>query len=616
MRRTALLSVVWICALLAAALSWRAIAPAYGPVTYSFDNKETHTTPFPLSVSTAGSTLQASFTVHLASVHPNVFTIVPDDCLDSLSINGFTVEGQDILPVCDYEKGKTMNLSHFLKPGDNKFAVRMRDFGGSGGITMRADIADPLAFTFASLFALVLFGGWWLVARSIRRRRAASGATEEDKLWSTWETWLVRAFLLVSGGAFLLSLGHTQGFDAGAYLEVLDKVDWWKPLPGVRDTFYSFHPPFAYLLDRLVMFFRVDRNASVMVVAWSSIAGAVLLLRQTLRRIGALPSFSGVCFLGIAAGLPLYVFLAKETGQDALILFLSVLVLHLSVALFWETPPRKNKKVWLWAILLCATLIIGLLTKFNALLGFATPFVVIAVRHWRKPAMLIRSGALALAICAVAAACLAPFYYQRYYLTEHKWFPGQLEWQRADVLAQVRPERDKNPVAFVAHMLRLPEQGIRGVSEPIKDSFWHMLWLETWKRDAFLGPQTSASTSFSDAYSFLFLGLSLLGTVIFFVGGKKLRPEWRQFGWILLFMGALYLLAMLDFGYQYPVWDWRPFKAKYVAFALLWIPYAAAVALDHEAGWIAPKKRRQALSLAVVFLIGLFVVMNYALPVY
>src|SRR5581483_5543127 len=102
-----------------------------------------------------------------------------------------------------------------------------------------------------------------------------------------------------------------------------------------------FHPPFAFLLDRLVALLPIELKNSVVIVSWVSILGVLFLLRQTLRRIGISRSFEAICFLSITAGLPLYIFLSVETGQDSLVLFWSVLTLFLSVLLFWN-PPRAR----------------------------------------------------------------------------------------------------------------------------------------------------------------------------------------------------------------------------------------------------------------------------------
>lgn len=414
-----------------------------------------------------------------------------------------------------------------------------------------------------------------------------------------------------------IAWGKTQGFDAGAWLEVFRVTHWFEPLPTARAMLASYHPPLSYLLARLFYFAIPNETGASQVLSTLALLAAFFALRSVLRQIGWLQSMAGLWLLYGGFSLPLFVWLAIETGYDGLILTWFMLTFAVSVSLFWRPVPLafwRNGRVLLrlsWLVILLA---LGLFTKYNGLLAFSLPFTIILVR--RGPLALGSESFLPITVSIIALAIVAPFYYSRYYQVEHEWMPAAMEWQKTRELTATRAKRDAAPRAFLAHMLRILTESIADAPRPVMDSFVHSIWFHTWKRDKWLGKQPEPSLTVSNCYVRFFPYVLLLGTLLFLLGPRHGPKEWRQLGWVLLATTALFTVAAIAFAWKYPIWGWRVFKAKYMSPAILWVAYAAAMPLSlprfarSQSTW-----RSWAEALALVALL-VFMFVNHILPVY
>jgi hypothetical protein len=151
---------------------------------------------------------------------------------------------------------------------------------------------------------------------------------------------------------------------------------------------------------------------------------------------------------------------------------------------------------------------------------------------------------------------------------------------------------------------------------PVLDSFYHSIWLHTWRFDAILGPQVTYTLPVSDFYIRIFSYILPVGTAYFALRHRRIPQSWRQVGWLLLAIALMFTASALSFAWQYPLWDWRVFKAKYLTPALLWLPYATAV-LFADRGLLslgAPTVRL--LQRGGLLLLIAFMCTNHLLPVY
>jgi hypothetical protein len=79
-------------------------------------------------------TTAVHFTLGLNIVHPQSYLFVPDDCVQSIQINGQNVEDAQI-PFCDI-RGKAIHIGRYVSIGDNAVTVVVENKGGDTGFTV------------------------------------------------------------------------------------------------------------------------------------------------------------------------------------------------------------------------------------------------------------------------------------------------------------------------------------------------------------------------------------------------------------------------------------------------------------------------------------------------
>ncbi len=455
-------------------------------------------------------------------------------------------------------------------------------------------------------------------------RPVAHGTTA---VWKPVERGLLLTLLLLKLHTVAEYWGHAYGYDASQWLVAFEHVHWMEPLPPIRKFFVGWHPPLSFLVTRALFWVYPHAVECSQIVSTVGVVGGVLLLRASLQHAGLLWTAGGVCFLYLAAGLPLLVWLQMETSQDALVFFFFMLTLHASVRLFWRPESGRH---WGWRALLAASLYAGMMTKFSGAVAYGVPPLVLGVRRlgllaWavRVPAH-VRRAPLArvlsqtmtvLVCCTVAGVPTLGFLYDRYYREEGKLMPVSMDWQRPEDLAAIHKVRDQDRVGFVLRLLK-PEGPFTNIREPARDSVTASLWMLTFRKDWVLGAQSDFSNSVSDFYTVVFLLLALWGTLLF-VGAPASQPRaWNHLGWVLYLVGAAFTFSLVLFNYRYPLFDWIEVKAKYVTAGLLWIPWAAAQTLTQTLGWRWRPRPHRWLVGGVAGCLLLWMCVNHLTPVY
>ncbi|MGH7439502.1 MAG: hypothetical protein ACRENE_27755, partial [Polyangiaceae bacterium] len=583
------------CAILCAALvcCWMTLA---GPrdVTFRQGSGTRRAVTLPYADANASTTqpMEFTFRVRRYPLTPRSFVFKPDDHLLSISVNGHDQSLSGLPPekLDDYQRGFSYPLRDSLARGDNVVVVRVMNRGGSGGIDVWAEPAPLVEVAVVSLAAAAA------IALLVIVLHIAGAATADGTLpalghdsptdatrWGVpqpsgelrrHERLLTTCLVLLKLDVLYDNWGVPQGFDRIPWIDVFRVTQWFRPFPDPKSMFASYHPPLSYLLARCIFRFYPHEVECSQILSTAAMLVALLALRSTLRTIGVLWTLAGFVMFYCAASLPLLVWLAIETSYDSLVFMWVVLALAISVKLFWAPVPRtwwRSPRYLAGIVSLGLVLAAGLLTKFNTLFAFGLPCIVLVVRRGRR--IRLRELGLALAPIALGALLAAPLYYTRYYKPLGVLFPSAMDWRRADDLAAARKLRDADRLRFALNLVRFPREPIVGSPDPVRDSFIHSIWFQTWKRDSIIGPQSKLSLAVSDLYARASLFFVLPGTLLLFLRRRKLPQAWRDLGWVLLPLSAAYCLSLLYFGWKYPLWDWEPFKAKYITPALLWIPY-------------------------------------------
>lgn len=430
--------------------------------------------------------------------------------------------------------------------------------------------------------------------------------------------YLLLVLVLVLKAYLLLSQwGVPQGFDIDHFLTVLDYIRMSPTYPGIRDCYNCYHPPFGFLAATLLSRLTGNGITAAELLSTLSIVGIIFSLRHILKHTGLLHSLFGVLFLYFTAGLPLFVFLSWEVSFETVSFLWTVLTLLISVELLWGTPVSHHRGATL-TLALTGVLALGMYTKFPGILNFCIPFVVLCVRAQSRSAF--RAIPVLLLSCVLAALIASPLYYYRYYQTEGKIFPINMEWTggkiEMEMMYKRREMRGRNPLVFFLDIVRIPSFS-PGSIEPDNSSFWDIMWFHTWKRPFRLRDNRNLSPSpLSDIYSYLFLLPVLLGTALFLKNFQKQRTALSDCGMILLIIGLLFCAAQLRIAFLFPAWTWAVMKAKYIAPAVLWVPFTVAYfAQVLSTRWQQKTFHGQYILVCITCLIA-FAVLNHTIPIY
>lgn len=374
----------------------------------------------------------------------------------------------------------------------------------------------------------------------------------------------------------------------------------------------SYHPPSSFLLAKAL---SVTSGLSTIVtsqlVSFVSLLCVFLLLRQILKRIGILHTLFGIIFLYMAASLPVFIRLSVANTYDSIAFFLGALALYLSIDLFWEPDSfsirkqsDKHKILFLFG-----TFVLGMLTKYSCLLYLSFPFIVLAVRSDRS--QLFRHVKVTVLTCVLAIATVTPFYHQRYYTNTGEWMPMSMDWILGSSLENMRSSRDLHKVSFTLKMMRIPFAHFLQ-EMPIKDSLPYEVWFETWKP-----PRTYKNgilRSMPNIYVHFFIPIFAIGLLSFLARYRKRGTALSDLGWVLGGCTLIFVIALLRFGYEYPYFPWRVFKAKYAPIVVLWICYMCALGITVIAR--IPNKRTWATvtSSTALSLVTAMIIINHAIP--
>jgi len=146
-------------------------------------NNKTENIKLPYSYKTAEGkrdTFSISFNLSVKDRETAKFTIIPDDCIEEISINGEKFPLDGIKGLCSWKKGAYFNFSKNVHKGSNRFELRILNKGGPGGLRIEAEESggyDSLSIM-QYAFALLLLISAILLLRKLKPKSVASGSDE------------------------------------------------------------------------------------------------------------------------------------------------------------------------------------------------------------------------------------------------------------------------------------------------------------------------------------------------------------------------------------------------------------------------------------------------------
>lgn len=464
-------------------------------------------------------------------------------------------------------------------------------------------------------------------------------------LWKKWELFLLSIFLLSRFWILINRWGESWGFDSDAHRWMLQILSWGDPIVGVRESFFSYHPPLGFLLPRTLMLTGFSDVVSIQLVSFVASLTAFFFLRATLKSLNLLYHPVSLAFLYITASIPLQVYMATSINLDAIILACASATLYCAVRIFWCKNTREQ--IVRLTLGLIAILTFSILTRFSGLILIAIPTLValfspqkkhqapstkfqknsklqnpnykksfLGFENWDffgawdlgfgifQKLKLITASTL---ISVIALAVASPYYINRYYAQEGVLLPSNNDgW-----IEPYQVQRDTDRLTFVLNQLFAPLAHAEGT--PLEDFDFAGIrlfdtWNSIWARSTWFRAQSLPSIIVSMFY-IVTMPFLLVGGLIAYRKTKNRTPAlWKALGRTLILFSLLQLLASIQFVYNKPYAPWHPAKAIYIAPVILGIGYLISnnlYTLQSELGW----------KIALGF-VAMFIMLNHGVPVY
>lgn len=408
------------------------------------------------------------FGLHLAEHHPASFRIVPDDCLESLNINGEDV-GDAGLPFCDFTNGEVLDLSAYLQPGENIVIARISNGGGDAQLQWQPVWGNAAVFVPWLLLVALITG---LCLFLLTRVKPAP-----------WISWLCILFLAAAflRGYYLLSTPYwVRGHDTDGHIEYIDYIAEHGRLPAPDEGWEYWQPPLYYAvgavwaksaaaagIGRGGMLFGMQVLSSIFsllilaCVAWAGIR----LFPDPKERSAALP-----LFFGLIAFFPGLVYLSARINNDVpAVLF--AFAAACALLEWWKSGSRT------WWCLLMLAIALHILTKANGLLLLPVAYVCLLARRGNSWKRTFADGLTGLLIVGVVAG-----WFNVYRLT-HDGSQDMIIGNTQTLNTELRVPNDAaaytvfSPVGMIRHPY----------NNPFEDSARRRYFWEYWYRSAFFG---------------------------------------------------------------------------------------------------------------------------------
>ncbi|OIO55530.1 hypothetical protein AUJ46_01005 [Candidatus Peregrinibacteria bacterium CG1_02_54_53] len=368
-RRTFGLTFAYAVLLVISIAACLAVRPQIGEIAYRFDGKQSGTGSNPLFVKSEGEYLYMRLSLLLPIGQPTTFKIKPDDCIETLMINDREVN-PDIAKYCDYTKyGRALDLSSYLKTGENTFVFRLKDTGGKAGLRIAPHYTtppfillnlSPLLLTFLYMLALL----WPIYKKS-----------------SSHPLWIIGI-----GGAllrifyFLVTPYSARGNDIQAHLDYVTHVASHWSIPPASDGWEFHQAPLFYFLSavwmKLGQWLQFEKEALARIIQFESLIfslgtlvlgvwiGTLLFPRKQKQE--------RLLFACLVASFPSLIFHSVSITNNSLYIFFVFLLIVLLIQ-WWKRPTLRS---W-YLLILCLAL--TFITRVSALvfvpvLGFSLLF--------------------------------------------------------------------------------------------------------------------------------------------------------------------------------------------------------------------------------------------------
>ncbi len=507
---------------------------------YNVNNEGEKEFSMPLRTTTGDNAdVVIRFNLKRTSFSPSIYRIIPDDCLESLSINGQPVTDPS-MPFCDFVEGRTMNLETYLSSGTNTIEAFVRNSGGDAQFSMRAvwnDSTLPIAAIVAALSLLIAA----LILLSQMRT-------------APWKmSVFVIFFLAVVVRVYYVSITPywIRGHDTDGHIEYIDHMANEWSLPSPDQGWESWQPPLYYAVSAVwtapLRFMDSSRETILFSLQILSLLFSVWTL-WIIWKIGRAlfvtdreGSIAIPALFALIAFIPSLVFLSARINNDVLMVplaFLSMLYLQR----WWNSDKLRHWLLCVLAIALC------ILSKSNGLLLLPVAFGALLVRR-RISLKGIRDAVLGLLIVAIVAGWFSAWRALHETSQDQDMIVGNTGALNSGLA--VNNDIEAFTTFSPAAMVRIPYNN-PWTDESRRQHFWEYLYRSAFFGEFDFGPNRMLLASWLVAWSLPVFILSLVG---FFLG----LFQWKRWAPMIL-LAVVFPLGHAVFRWEYPYGSSQDFR--------------------------------------------------------
>ncbi len=505
--------------------------------------------------------------------------IIPDDCIETLYVNGQSIDIQSLQGRCDWSHGVTVNLGGHLHHGTNRLEITVEKKDDVGGINVfgTADLLTPWHIALSIIAMLALFGCILTLTRQTLELplRILLGLAAVLALhYLSYTDYSVRTFDL------LVSTGH---------LDYIKMIAEQLRLPNPTQGWEYHQPPLYYLIAAAVYAFSravalIDPMTTLQLLSLSLF---LVFLYYGLRILQAVITEPSLRFIAATMLVfwPSGIIHSVRIGNDSL--FYALFAATLYALIHWKQGAK------FWPVLLLAAL--SLVTKANGIILFGIIGTVLLSDLWQTKDLRRFFRMSGLAVVFFLAAFFVNFADNIYYAATQS---GQ-DWLVSNVVNTI------NAKLFVAndpfHYLYFDLKTY--LKEPFIDA-WHDRYGRQFFWNYLLKSSLFSEFSFSGRTLAASL-MSALSLLIFaYVGIGMIHARRRQADIIMFSTLILSILALLLYRIKIPVACNTDFR--YIFPVLIPMAFFFARAIEHFRRRNIPVPYALGIAALAVFDLGTF----------
>lgn len=480
-------------------------APIISPATFIIPNREPEVRDMPAFFDSVSETMVAIFTIELKALHPGVFAVQVDDCIEKLAVNGVSVVPETIERLCSPHDLTHINLRPHLRPGKNTVSVSISDIGVTQGFTIHASNTDPLLLIiWIAIFLCIV---WYAL-----RLRLLLPVTSRfpDGLFFVMLFGLAVRLLYVGATPYNMRAHDLEGHMD--YISFMQK-NW--TVPTAMNGWEFHQPPLYYVVaamwKSLLLPFELSKELVYQSLAGWSLVLSILTLAVTLYCVkmlfGTVDRKNAVRAGMLLAVFNGFVFFASRVTNETLSAFLTAATIALLLR-WWKIGDRPG------LIALALVFSLAFLTKISVLA--LAPALAIALIF--RPGRTVKTRVVEILLSSLVVILSVSWYpIHRLYLEPEQGKTMTLGNDGMDATLSVPREWQHLLILNPAAVIRYP------FNDPWDDTFRRGYLLEYFFRSAFFG-EYKFHRLVTLSRTLLLLGLLLLPvTILGFMGDLRRR---------------------------------------------------------------------------------------------